>query len=122
MRARAWGVAILLVIGSQFAPAKNAVASPPPTSVPQKTWVTDGVVNAIARSGDNIYIGGDFRRVAPRTGHFIAIETSGDVIDGYAEFQKGSVFAQAPDGSGGWYVGGSGRPTRATDRAARHCR
>jgi hypothetical protein len=42
-------------------------------------WITNGPVNAIAHSAGTVYVGGDFQQ----------------------------VWAVVPDGSGGWFIGGS---------------
>jgi len=69
-------------------------------------WVADGSVSAVALSGDTLYIGGSFTRVGPQSGSFVPIETSsGSVVNCWPKV-NGSVRAIAPDGAGGWYVGG----------------
>ena len=69
-------------------------------------WVTDGGINAIARDGNTIYIGGYFSAVGPATGGGVPL----GVADGAPgpPFPKvlGKVLAAAPDGTGGWYIGG----------------
>ena len=70
-------------------------------------WVTNGFVYAAARSGTTLFIGGDFTAVGPATAGGVPLTTT----DGspMAPFPKvaGAVLAIAPDGSGGWYIGGS---------------
>ncbi len=39
-----------------------------PSPVPERTWVTNGPVYAIAPTQSVTYIGGSFTRVSPRTG------------------------------------------------------
>jgi hypothetical protein len=69
-------------------------------------WVTDGTVNAVAADGGTIYIGGNFHLVGPATGCAVPLDaTTGQPIA--LPRVDGSVSAVAPDGTGGWYVGGS---------------
>lgn len=95
----------LTTVGSLLpaTPARASVAD----SVPDRTFVTDGPVNAVVRSGGTIYIGGSFTSVGPRTGP--GVEVAPDGSDrGLPEVSGGggTVNAVAPDGFGGWYIGG----------------
>ncbi len=83
---------------------------------PNRTDVADGPLGAIVQVGNTIYIGGRFTRVGPRTGPGVQVSSSGTYTAGLAElsgegpnnyFGEVGVGAVAPDGSGGWYVGGS---------------
>src|SRR5262245_44174126 len=77
-------------------------------AVRNSSWVTDGAVSAVARNGETIYIGGSFTRVGPPTGAAVAIDAStGAAPQPFLKVMGGSVFAVAPDGSGGWYLGGT---------------
>lgn len=70
-------------------------------------WVTNGQVRAIAVSNDLIYLGGDFTELGPAIGAAVAIDaTTGAPIPPYP-LVIGLVGAVAPDGNGGWYIGGS---------------
>lgn len=77
-------------------------------SRPEKTHVTDGLVQAIARHGDTIYIGGRFTRIGPRTGPGVEFALDGTQKAGLPEVtgSNGIIQAVAPDGSGGWYIAG----------------
>jgi trimeric autotransporter adhesin len=80
------------------------------SSTPDATYVTDGSVNAIVRSGNSIYLGGYFTQVGPRTGSFVAISpATGQVNAALPQVagRGGSVHAVMADGAGGWYIGGS---------------
>ena len=80
----------------------------PIASSPDRTWVTDGTVDAVARLGDTVYIGGSFTSVGPRTGSGAAIDTATGQPDlAMPELGGGRVYAVAGDGAGGWFVGGS---------------
>jgi outer membrane protein assembly factor BamB len=79
-----------------------------PSDVPQVAWFPDGSVDAIARVGRTLYLGGRFDRL---------VEMGGSLsIHGLGESQParetpklwgGSMFAVTPDGRGGFFVGGS---------------
>lgn len=54
------------------------------------------------------YVGGQFRHVVTSTGSGVTVPTEpikGAHVLGYPEV-RGPVFAAAPDGDGGWYIGG----------------
>jgi hypothetical protein len=72
-------------------------------------------VFAIARTGNTIYIGGNFATVGPATGGGVPINLrTATPTPGYPRV-AGKVNAVVGDGSGGWYIGGlfaavGGRP------------
>ena len=71
-------------------------------------YSTDGFVNAIAASGDTVFIGGTFSYVGPSTGNAANIDAStGTVNTNFPAVAGGDVYAVAPDNSGGWYLGGA---------------
>src|SRR5262249_19596501 len=83
-------------------------------TVDSTLWVTDGIVSSVARDGGTIFIGGSFRYVGPPTGGWVLLDAhSGAVRRPYPRVE-GEVLAAAPDGSGGWYLGGTF--TRVGDR------
>jgi hypothetical protein len=68
---------------------------------------TNGTVNAEALSGNTLYIGGSFTRVGPQTGSGVPLDAaSGAPVAGFP-LVAGQVNAVAPDGAGGWYLGGT---------------
>ena len=71
-----------------------------------KLWVPDGPVRAIVHAGDTTYIGGLFSHVGPATGCGVPLDTATGLPVGTFPKINGEVTATAPDGSGGWYVGG----------------
>jgi Domain of unknown function (DUF5122) beta-propeller len=80
------------------------------SSTPDATYVTDGSVNAIVRSGNSIYLGGYFTQVGSRTGSFVAISPATGRVNAalpQVAGRGGSVHAVMADGAGGWYIGGS---------------
>ena len=78
-------------------PARGEYAQP---------WQPNGAVHAIVTAEDALYIGGEFTYIGPRTGSFAAIDTA--TAKGLERFPliDGLVRCAAPDGIGGWYVGG----------------
>ena len=80
-------------------------------------WGTDGIVTAIARSGNTIYVGGGFTRVGPNSGGGVPVSVdAGTSVPGYARV-NGAVFTSSPDGDGGWYIGGSFESVAGLPRA-----
>ena len=80
------------------------------SDVPDETGVVanDDVLDiAIAANGDT-YIAGDFSSIGTRSGTGVAFsEATGAWDQGVAEFAGGRVWDVVPDGSGGFFVGGS---------------
>ena len=70
-------------------------------------WSTNGPVYALARDGGTIYVGGAFTYVGPSTGCAAALDAgTGAALAPYPRVEGTRVYAVAPDGSGGWYLGG----------------
>lgn len=91
-----WSVAMLLVCA-------GAVSA---HDIDPNLWVTNGTVHSIARSGVTLYIGGNFTQVGPATGAFVVIDTNTGAAQTPFPMVTGNVMAVAPDGDGGWYIGG----------------
>ena len=99
------GRAVVVILGAIVACAWMARAAGAQVIRPD-LCVTDGTVQAIAKSGSTLYIGGQFNRVGPATGGGVPLDvTSGMPVDGFPKV-AGVVSAVASDGAGGWYVGG----------------
>lgn len=77
--------------------------------VQENLWVTNGDVLSIVTSpdGNTIYLGGIFTSVGPNTGSSAAIDTSSGMYDAAMPKTDGDIKVVVPDGSGGWYIGGS---------------
>src|SRR5207244_4046263 len=66
----------------------------------------NGNVDALELSGNTLYLGGDFTVVGPHTGAFVPLDpASGKPIHPFPTV-IGSIRAMAPDGDGGWFIGG----------------
>src|SRR5215510_1498364 len=69
--------------------------------------VADNPVEAAVLSGSTLYIGGDFTTLGPATGAGVLLDpATGSLIGGFPQV-TGTVYCAAPDGSGGWFIGGS---------------
>src|SRR5262245_47728960 len=75
-------------------------------TVDEALWVTSGDVYAVARDGGTIYIGGSFSMVGPATGCAVALDAGSALAQQPFPRVAGHVLAVAPDGAGGWYLGG----------------
>ena len=71
-------------------------------------WVPNGPVNAIVKSGNDIYFGGDFDYVGKPTGFAVPLDIN-TALPYFPNFPKvdGPVYAIASDFRGGWYIGGN---------------
>ncbi|MDQ3021791.1 MAG: delta-60 repeat domain-containing protein, partial [Bacteroidota bacterium] len=79
------------------------------SSIPNNKYVTDGTVRAIVVDGDYTYIGGDFTSVGIKANFtsFAKFNSANSNIDVNFPIVVGDVETSAPDGNGGWYIGGS---------------
>lgn len=69
-------------------------------------WVANGPVNALAREGNTLYVGGGFTHIGPLTGGGVPIGlATGQRIPSFP-MVDGGVSAVVSDGSGGWFIGG----------------
>src|SRR4051812_46122659 len=100
----------IAVIGALLALAPPADAAI--SSTPDDTFVTDGDVNAVVRTADRIYLGGEFNHVGPLTGPWVGLSRSSGQVDAtmpQVALLDGDahVAAIVSDGEGGFYIGGS---------------
>lgn len=71
-----------------------------------ETWVANGPVYAIARTSDNVYLGGGFNYVGPYTGCGVPLHAAtGEPASVYPRV-NGIIYSIVADGAGGWYIGG----------------
>ena len=98
----------LVVVATSWAAPPRAHGQPV-TTVARAGWRVGGNVNAVARLGNVLYLGGNFRGVAPEgnvaAGVLAVDATSG--LPGPAAKLNGNVLAIESDGAGGWYAGGN---------------
>jgi trimeric autotransporter adhesin len=79
-------------------------------STPESGLIADGPVEAIASSGENVYLGGSFTTIGPRTGQGVLFNSdlsARDTAIPQVSGGSGQVNVVIPDGAGGWYVGGN---------------
>ena len=95
------------VMGVLVATALSSVGNAAAQTLEPNLWIPDGPVNAVARHGDTIYIGGDFNLVGPPTGAHAAFDAgTGDLVAASLSRVHGTVHTIIPDGAGGVYIGG----------------
>jgi len=97
----------MLLAGEAASSPAQAVATVASSPIPSDG--ADGRVNALARVGDRVYIGGDFSSAGgqPRAGLAALDATSGQVITTWRADVNGAVEALAPSSDGATlYVGG----------------
>jgi hypothetical protein len=101
------GIAIVLAI---FGADNSVYAQCDPVLMPDSSqFYLDGSILCSARDGNALYIGGNFLNIGKRTGAFIGADSVYGKpmhLDTWPQV-SGIVYASAPDGSGGWIIGGS---------------
>src|SRR5580765_8600591 len=99
-------LAIVTIAAGAGGPASRGATAGSIGSTPDRTWVTNGIVHAIARLGDTVYFGGQFSEVGPRTGPGVGIDAAGQADPAFPEVGAGALYAVVSDEAGGWYIGG----------------
>jgi hypothetical protein len=88
----------------------------PSASAREDFWTTDGSVNTILVTNGVAYIGGSFNSVGPRRSFGAILDRQTGEADPYfpkvlfnprSPSRNGVISAIAPDGSGGWFIGGT---------------
>ncbi|MGZ4599235.1 MAG: hypothetical protein ACXVGS_05175 [Oryzihumus sp.] len=98
-------VALALPVAASASPP-NLSYNPAPADVPS-WWGTNGRVTDIVAAGGRVYLAGGFDYVGPSTGYGVGVDgSSGNRLSG-APLVDDVVNAAVPDGSGGWFIGGS---------------
>ncbi|MBN8220535.1 MAG: chitobiase/beta-hexosaminidase C-terminal domain-containing protein [Spirochaetes bacterium] len=106
--------------------AGNAAATVTSTNVthsapigPPRLMEPNGTVNAMVLSGNNLYFGGDFTYVGVGTGAGAVLDISSGAISSSVTTIlniAADVYTSAPDGSGGWIIGGTFTSIAGTSR------
>ncbi|MEO6033945.1 MAG: hypothetical protein ABIQ35_01690, partial [Verrucomicrobiota bacterium] len=78
----------------------------PATAPIKKFWKTDGAVYSILVTNNTVYLGGQFTYVGPDSGSVGIVDVTNAESDKTFPVIEGSVNSAAPDGNGGWYIGG----------------
>jgi putative cell wall-binding protein len=86
--------------------AQAALGSLPNNPDPDRL-VTNGFVRALQESATHTYIAGAFTLVGPYIGNAATFDRTSRALDHQFPIVAGTVEAMVPDGSGGWYIGGS---------------
>ena len=98
----------LLVLSASCLSASASVSNPARAQlVQEQLWGTDGTVTTIARSGSTVYVGGAFRMAGPVSGGGVTVSGSDGNTVAPLPRVAGVVQAVIPDGTGGWFIGGS---------------
>jgi hypothetical protein len=96
---------ILTAAALWLAAGPAALAADPP-SVLEYGWVPNAQVRAIVRTADTVYLGGNFTALGRNRPYGVPLDTtSGQPVAAYHKV-NGTVSCCAPDGAGGWYIGG----------------
>ena len=99
-----WAAGLALTMFVLLVPAASAGGA---ADTSPALWGTNGTVTAVVRSGNTVYVGGSFTEVGPCTGSGIPLNRrTGEPQSSYPKV-IGSIFTVVPDGSGGWYIGGT---------------
>src|SRR6187402_1396866 len=69
--------------------------------------VANGSVSTIVRHGNTIYLGGAFTYIGPNLPNGADIDATTGAPNLAFDIPNGNVSTAVPDGSGGWYIGGS---------------
>jgi hypothetical protein len=108
---RATGTALatllaILLIFLPVLPVRPAQAQEPSETPLPELWFTNGSVEAMVRVDNTLYLGGGFTYVGPFTGSGVPLDAnSGEALLTFPQV-NGTIDAVAPDGAGGWYIGG----------------
>jgi trimeric autotransporter adhesin len=111
--------AVALAILIALAPATIAMSPIPATAqvVTQSPWTVNGPVIAVARSGNTIYIGGQFTFISQVTGNAVPLDyVTGAPTTPFPRVE-GSVGVVVSDGAGGWFIGGDFTAVAGVPRA-----
>jgi hypothetical protein len=98
-----------LMLAAALASAGSAAVTPQPPPArpaPLPNYVTNGSVDALARDGASVFLGGSFSRIGPPTGGGVTLDPASGLRATQFPDVRGIGFAVVPDGAGGYYLGG----------------
>lgn len=96
------------LLGSLLTGGLRLMAQSLPSNLPRADFpVPDGPVYAITEANGVIYLGGAFSSVGPNESRTALFDTVNGLAEAAFPFIDGVVLAAAPDGQGGWYLGGT---------------
>src|SRR5512134_1085573 len=103
-------VAVPATTGAQEAAAALVNAGPPSlTYTPSPNWWgANGRVSDLRVVGNRVYLAGGFDYIGRTTGYGVKVDAATGAV-AVGPRIDGIVRAAAPDGQGGWYVGGDFR-------------
>lgn len=108
MRKKAVHAALVATVVAAVAAPVSAQAAPALSYTPVSSWWgANGRVMDIVPVGDKVFLAGGFDYVGPQTGYGTAVDRTGGQRLSNAPVVDGVVNASAPDGNGGWYIGGA---------------
>lgn len=113
----------MLATVTALAPAANADVNSRAGVVAERprdvaVHAADGEVRTIAQVGSSVVFGGSFTKVGPATrGAAGVVDIAGKTFGASFPDVNGTVNVSAPDGSGGWYVGGDFATVGGQNRA-----
>jgi uncharacterized delta-60 repeat protein len=85
--------------------------TPTPTTGPGfifTNFATNGFVYSLTNSANTLYVGGSFSRIGLRTGSLFFSDSNGArVMSPMFPEVDGTVYCMAPDGTGGFFIGGT---------------
>src|SRR5205809_786004 len=73
-------------------------------NAPASSWITDGAVYAIAATPRQVYVGGSFTLIGPKTGSFVGISAAGGHVAQPVPLFEENVIDAISDGANGWLV------------------
>lgn len=95
------------LLAAILAAGTTQVSAQPSGTMDPKFWLTDGPVTAVVVTNGAIYLGGEFSYVGPRTGPAGVFDrVTGEWLASPPRI-NGIVRTVIPDGSGGWFIGGT---------------
>jgi hypothetical protein len=71
-----------------------------------ENWISNSGIGRLDHSNGYTLLSGSFSQVGPYTGSAVVTNPTTGVVDAAMPKVNGSVYSVAPDGSGGWYIGG----------------